>query len=223
MLEPAIRLLPWTRVNASSWAAEGGNPTKIMVQKFCRRVSCLLRSCGALTVSMMRLNLPRSASSAPGSFVATKCFAPSREASFSLSRDVLSTVTSAPIEAASFTAMCPRPPKPTTATWSPGLHSNWCRGEYVVIPAHINGAALAVSSPLRDAQHIALINDDVCRIASVRPHLRVRVEAVKRERDALLAEHLAARSTLRADAARIDEAAHPDQLALPEARSACPT
>src|SRR5947199_10816524 len=68
-----------------------------------------------------------------------------------------------------------------------------------------------------------LVNDDLRRIASVRPRLRVLVQAVERERHAFLAEHLVARPALRADAARIDEAAHPDQLALPEARSAYPT
>src|SRR5436309_10871758 len=75
----------------------------------------------------------------------------------------------------------------------------------------------------RDTQHITLINNNVCRVASVGPRLRVLVEAVKRERHTLLTEHLVARPALRADAARIDEAAHPDQLAVPEARSSCPT
>ena len=92
--------------------------------------------------------MPSWASSAPGSLVATNPLAPSRAASFSLSRDPLSTVTSAPMEAANFTAMWPRPPRPTTATRSPRLHPNCRRGEYVVMPAHRSGAARAGSSPL---------------------------------------------------------------------------
>jgi len=60
---------------------------------------------------------------------------------------VLSTVTSAPIDFANLTAMWPTPPKPMTATWSPGLQPNWRRGEYVVMPAHMSGAAREASSP----------------------------------------------------------------------------
>jgi len=38
-------------------------------------------------------------------------------------------VTSAPIEAANLTAMCPNPPKPTTATLSPALTPQCLNGE----------------------------------------------------------------------------------------------
>ncbi len=73
--------------------------------------------------------------------------APSRRASASFAREVESIVTSAPIEAASFTAMCPRPPRPTTPTRSPFLVLHWRSGEYVVIPAQRSGAAAAGSRP----------------------------------------------------------------------------
>ncbi|MEJ7664032.1 MAG: hypothetical protein WKG07_33130 [Hymenobacter sp.] len=42
---------------------------------------------------------------------------------------MLSTVTSAPIAAANFTAMWPRPPRPITATRWPGPTFHWRRGE----------------------------------------------------------------------------------------------
>jgi hypothetical protein len=61
--------------------------------------------------------------------------------------DRLSIVTSAPIAEASFTAMCPRPPSPTTPTRSPGLQFHWRSGEKVVIPAQRSGAAAARSRP----------------------------------------------------------------------------
>ena len=44
-------------------------------------------------------------------------------------REVLSIVTSAPIAAASFTAMWPRPPRPTTPTRSPFFTFHWRSGE----------------------------------------------------------------------------------------------
>src|SRR5205807_1219478 len=143
MLEPARRLLPWTRANGSRGTPAGGNPTRTMVPKFRRRVNCLFRSCGALTVSTRRSNVPSRASSAPCSVAVTNPLAPSRAASFSLSRDPLSTVTSAPMEAANFTAMWPRPPRPTTAIRSPRLHPYCRRAEYVAMPAHMRGAARA--------------------------------------------------------------------------------
>src|SRR5439155_15864879 len=49
---------------------------------------------------------------------------------------------------------------------------------------------------LGDAQHVALVDDHVRRITAVRPCLPVRLEAVERERDALLAEHLVCRLLL---------------------------
>jgi len=44
-------------------------------------------------------------------------------------RDVLSIVTSAPIDAAIFTAMWPSPPRPITPTPSPFLVFHWRSGE----------------------------------------------------------------------------------------------
>src|SRR6266542_6675770 len=71
--------------------------------------------------------------------------------------------------------------------------------------------------PLRDSQHVPLVDDHARRVPSVRPGFRVLLEAVKRERGTLLAEHLVARAALRARSARIDEAAHADEVALAEA------
>src|SRR5947208_7972231 len=113
----------------------------------------------------MRSNVLARSSSAPGSLVATNRLAPRRSASFSLSRDVLSTATSAPMEAANFTAMWPKPPRPTTPTLSPALHPNWRRGEYVVMPAHISGAARAGSN--RSEEHTSELQSPdhlVCRL-----------------------------------------------------------
>src|SRR5205807_1584266 len=70
---------------------------------------------------------------------------------------------------------------------------------------------------LGDAQHVALVDDYVRRITAVRPRLPVRLEAVERERDALLAEHLVAGAAFRAHPARIDEAAYAREVALAEA------
>src|SRR6266511_4617713 len=74
--------------------------------------------------------------------------------------------------------------------------------------------------PLRDSQHVSLVDDHVRRVPSVRPGLLALLDAVKRERDTLLAEHLVARAAFRARSARIDDAAHADEVALAEARSA---
>src|SRR2546427_712027 len=131
MLEPAMRLLPRMSTPASRGVAAGGNPTRTMVPKFLKSINGWLRSCGALTVSTMRSKVPSRVSSAPGSLVAANRLAPRRAASFSFSRDVLSTVTSAPMETANLTTMWPKPPRPTTATWSPRLHPNWRTDECV--------------------------------------------------------------------------------------------
>src|SRR2546425_2679619 len=71
--------------------------------------------------------------------------------------------------------------------------------------------------PLRDSQHVAFVDDHVRRVPSVRPRLFALLQAVKRERDTLLAEHLVARAAFLACSARIDDAAHPDEVALAEA------
>src|SRR2546426_10034255 len=68
--------------------------------------------------------------------------------------------------------------------------------------------------PLRDSEHVALVDDYAGRISSVGPSLLVLLEAVKRERGAFLAEHLVTGTALRASPARIDEAAHADEVAL---------
>ncbi len=78
---------------------------------------------------MMRSKWPASFLNVASSEVSAKPCAPSRRASSSLRREVLSIVTSAPIEAASFTAMWPRPPRPTTPTRSPALQFHWRSGE----------------------------------------------------------------------------------------------
>src|SRR5436190_1776191 len=81
--------------------------------------------------------------------------------------------------------------------------------------AHQWGGARRVQ-PRGDSQHVALVNDHARGIASVRPRLLVLLEAVKRECDTLLAEHLVARAAFRAPSARIDDAAHADEVALAE-------
>src|SRR2546422_5058443 len=74
--------------------------------------------------------------------------------------------------------------------------------------------------PLRDSQHVSLVDDHVRRVPSVRPGVLALLEAAKRERDTLLAEHLVAGAAFRARSARIDDAAHADEVALAEAGSA---
>jgi hypothetical protein len=80
-------------------------------------------------VSMMRSKAPASLSKVPSSVVRAKWCAPNFLASASLEREVLSMVTSAPMETASFTAMWPSPPRPTTPTRSPLLQFQRRRGE----------------------------------------------------------------------------------------------
>ena len=99
----------------------------------------------ALTVLMMRSKEPLAARSAPSSFVAMCVLAPRSFASCALASERLIVVTSAPIAAAIFTAMCPRPPTPTTATRRPGPAPQRLSGTYVVIPAHSSGAATSSS------------------------------------------------------------------------------
>ena len=54
--------------------------------------------------------------------------------------EVLNTVTSAPKATPNFTAICPNPPNPSTASLCPLPTFQWRSGEYVVMPAHNNGA-----------------------------------------------------------------------------------
>src|SRR5207244_12734596 len=79
--------------------------------------------------------------------------------------------------------------------------------------AHERGGARGLP-PLRHSQHVALVDDHVRRVPSIRPSLLVLLEAVKRERGTLFAELLVAGAALRAGSARIDEAAHADEVAL---------
>ena len=65
------------------------------------------------------LHFPAHGAKFAGSREITKCFAPSFFASACLEGEVLNTVTSAPIAFASFTAMCPNPPRPTMPTFLP--------------------------------------------------------------------------------------------------------
>ena len=81
------------------------------------------------------------------SFDITTSWAPRRLASSILDGEVVSTTTCAPIAAASFTAICPSPPMPTTPTRLPGPTFQWRSGEKVVIPAQSSGAAPAGSMP----------------------------------------------------------------------------
>src|SRR5205807_1965530 len=69
---------------------------------------------------------------------------------------------------------------------------------------------------LRDPQHITLVNNNLPGIASLGPGLRGLVEAVESERHTFLTEHLMTCPALRADAARIDNAAHPNRVTLAE-------
>lgn len=73
-------------------------------------------SCVADTVSSMKSNDLFAAAIWPGSVVTMNLWAPSAVASFILAVEVLSIVTSAPKATPNFTAMCPRPPRPTTAS-----------------------------------------------------------------------------------------------------------
>ncbi|MCY1365918.1 hypothetical protein D9M69_527920 [compost metagenome] len=76
-----------------------------------------------------------------GSFDSSTFVAPSARASSALLAEVVITVTSAPSATASLTAMCPRPPRPTTATFDP-LPTPWRRsGVQTVMPAHSSGPA----------------------------------------------------------------------------------
>ena len=59
----------------------------------------------------------------------------------------MNAVTSALLAAASFTAMWPRPPSPTTPTRWPAESSQCCIGENVVMPAQRSGAVAARSMP----------------------------------------------------------------------------
>jgi len=68
----------------------------------------------------------------------------------------------------------------------------------------------------RDQKHVALVDDHVLGVASVRPRLLVLLETIERERDTLLAEHLAARAALGACPARIDDAAYADEVIFVE-------
>ena len=70
--------------------------------------------------------------------------------------------------------------------------------------------------PLRDSKQVALVDDHPRGVPSVRPRVRARLETVERERDTLLAEHLVARAAFLARSARIDDAAHTNEVALAE-------
>ena len=108
------------RLRISAWALTssglGGAPTSTRVPSVFRKLSCALRSCAAETVSMMRSKRPASFAVAAASEVSANSSAPRRVASACLDLEPLNTVTSAPIAAAIFTAMCPSPPRPSTPT-----------------------------------------------------------------------------------------------------------
>jgi hypothetical protein len=74
----------------------------------------------------MKSKVPSSFCIAAGSLVTTTSWAPSRTASSALPGEVVSTTTRAPNALASFTAMCPKPPRPTTPTFCP-LPTFQCR------------------------------------------------------------------------------------------------
>ncbi|MCY1367885.1 hypothetical protein D9M69_548370 [compost metagenome] len=79
------------------------------------------------------------ASMALGSVDSSTWLAPRARASSALAGDVVITVTSAPSATPSLTAMCPRPPRPTTARRVPWL-TPWRRsGLQTVMPAHSSG------------------------------------------------------------------------------------
>jgi len=73
----------------------------------------------ALTVLSTMSKVPLAARIASGSLVAMWARAPSATASAALASEREMVVTVAPIAAAIFTPMCPRPPTPTTATERP--------------------------------------------------------------------------------------------------------
>ena len=64
-------------------------------------------------------------------------------ASFAFPGEVVKSTTRAPKALASFTAMWPSPPKPTTPTFWPGPTFQRRSGENVVMPAHSSGAVAA--------------------------------------------------------------------------------
>src|SRR5258707_4112225 len=91
----------------------------------------------------MKSKLPTCLATAAASLVTTTSSAPSLFASSILLAEVVNCTTCAPNECANFNPMCPKPPNPTTPTLLP-LPTFQCRsGDYVVIPAHNNGATAA--------------------------------------------------------------------------------
>ena len=98
----------WTligRMNALNGIASGGTPTSATVPYGRTAPNSALMSCCAETVSMIRSKWLRSFLSVAFSVVSSKFAAPSFCASAFFAADVESIVTSAPIAAASFTAM----------------------------------------------------------------------------------------------------------------------
>ncbi|SKF62630.1 Uncharacterised protein [Mycobacteroides abscessus subsp. abscessus] len=77
----------------------------------------------------MKSNSPRCFSKKPSSVVDRVRAAPSSSATSALRRLRESTVTSAPLAAAIWTPMWPRPPRPSTATLSPAPTFQRAMGE----------------------------------------------------------------------------------------------
>jgi len=113
-----------------------------------------------------------------------KLLAPAGVASC-LAGDVLSTVTSHP-SSCQLDGHVANTAQPMTATRSPRLQPNWRRGEYVVMPAHMSGAARSGSAPSALAAR-SFRRRPFSPSTAVRPRLLVLFEAVKRERDTFLA------------------------------------
>ena len=117
--------------NGLNSSFSGDAPTRINVpcgfRAFSARRQVVLRR---NRVEARRRNAPASASSAPGLRQHEVVCAESSGVGFLLGRR-LNTVTSAPNDAASFTPMWPRPPRPITATRDPfsdpasGAASRW--------------------------------------------------------------------------------------------------
>ena len=99
----------------------------------------------ALTVLRTMSKCPAPPSSPPVVDEAMCLVAPRAMASSALASEREIVVTVAPMAAAIFTPMWPRPPTPTTATERPVAAPHRRSGEYVVMPAQSSGAATSSS------------------------------------------------------------------------------
>mmetsp|Transcript_16107 Transcript_16107/g.54735 ORF Transcript_16107/g.54735 Transcript_16107/m.54735 type:complete len:218 (-) Transcript_16107:442-1095(-) len=134
------------RSKAPTEKGSGTPPIMKSVEECLRSGSMGVMGCEAATVSRMVSNVAWASrySTAKG-LVLSRCVAP-RASMAALRRSPReSTVTLLPMASASFTPMCPRPPKPTTATClPPASMPARLRGANMVMPAHSRGPATSM-------------------------------------------------------------------------------